>query len=238
MTKVFSSGSCRLLTTIYDGKNKIIPIHSMVNNYYGINFMGKFHNAKQHIQFLEWINDEIELPQYILNLFFTSYANCKGVDDPDTIPLKKQSLVYNFEECDFFVFEICSIKIYEFNKYQIQSELTGQPVYYYIQTEKDLYDDLTILYEKIPKNKKIIFQCHFRHNIINDDETKTITNRNIIYDTIKKFCEEHNNVYLHDPSILIKNCPAMLRGDDDIDHFTTEGYVKNFEHLCETYFLK
>jgi len=37
--KVFSSGSCRLLTTLYDGYGKVKPIHSMFRNFMGINFL-------------------------------------------------------------------------------------------------------------------------------------------------------------------------------------------------------
>ena len=55
MKKIFASGSCRLLTTINNGRNKLIPIHSMYSNFIGTNFLGKFHNTKQHIQFIEWI---------------------------------------------------------------------------------------------------------------------------------------------------------------------------------------
>ena len=47
--KVFGSGSCRLLTTIHNGRGKIEPIHSMFHNFVGINFLGKQHNTKQHI---------------------------------------------------------------------------------------------------------------------------------------------------------------------------------------------
>ena len=70
--KVFASGSCRLVTSINDGRGKIEPIHSMFHNFVGINFLGKLHNAKQHIQFVRWLKDEMEIPQNILFSFLTS----------------------------------------------------------------------------------------------------------------------------------------------------------------------
>ena len=69
--KIFYSGSCRLVTTINNGFNKVVPIHSMFHNFVGINFLGKLHNTKQHIQF---IKDEIILPDDILSKFLTSYG--------------------------------------------------------------------------------------------------------------------------------------------------------------------
>jgi hypothetical protein len=72
---LFLSGSCRLLTTINNGYNKINPIHSMFFNFKGINFLGKLHNTKQHIQFIKFIKDEIKLPDNILSKFSTSYSD-------------------------------------------------------------------------------------------------------------------------------------------------------------------
>ena len=42
----------------------------MYYNYTGINFLGKLHNTKQHIQF---IKDEIIIPDDILPKFLTTY---------------------------------------------------------------------------------------------------------------------------------------------------------------------
>jgi len=73
MIKIFCSGSCRLLTTINTGYNKLCPIHSMYYNYTGTNFLGKLHNTKQHIQFIKFIKDEITIPDDILPKFLTTY---------------------------------------------------------------------------------------------------------------------------------------------------------------------
>ena len=41
----------------------------MFYNFTGINFLGKLHNTKQHIQFIKFIKDEITLPDDILKNF-------------------------------------------------------------------------------------------------------------------------------------------------------------------------
>ena len=43
-------------------RDKIIPIHSMYHNYIGTNFLTILHNTKQHIQFIDWILGNKELP--------------------------------------------------------------------------------------------------------------------------------------------------------------------------------
>ena len=60
--KIFSSGSCRILETINNYHDKIVPIHSKLIHYFnGSNFLGKLHNTKQHIQFIKYIKNEIIL---------------------------------------------------------------------------------------------------------------------------------------------------------------------------------
>jgi len=88
--KVFASGSCRLLVTINNGHDKVIPIHSMFYNFAGVNFLGKLHNSKQHIQFIKFIKDAIVMPADILPKFLTSYNSnpCDCVcEDLSLIPL-------------------------------------------------------------------------------------------------------------------------------------------------------
>ena len=46
----------------------------MFYNFKGINFLGKLHNTKQHIQFIKFIKGEIELPNNILECFLTSFC--------------------------------------------------------------------------------------------------------------------------------------------------------------------
>lgn len=231
--KVFASGSCRLLTSISDGRGKITPIHSLNSNFTGTNFLGKLHNVKQHIQFIKFIKGEIELPENILPNFLTSFnTTLKGIDDISLIPFKISQINEQFNGCDFYIFEICSLKIYTKDNYQVHSEHTTD-FKVNVQTEQELYDDLSILYNMIPKDKKIIFQTHFRPNIIYNNTSKMITQRTIIYNTILNFCKRHSNTYVHDPSILLKSNKTLYNGDV---HFNEKGYIANFNHIYITYF--
>jgi hypothetical protein len=236
--KVFASGSCRLVTTIHNGRGKIEPIHSMFHNFIGINFLGKLHNTKQHIQFIKWINDEIELPQNILTSFLTSYGlycNSRNCMEPlELNPIKKQNIKCAFNDCDYYIFEICSLKLYEKNGYQVQYELTND----YecgLQSETDLYNDLKILRDLIPKGKKILFQIHFRPNIIYNDASKIIYKREIIYNVVHNFCNTHEDVYLYDPSVLLNTDKSLFDGNT---HFTPIGHEKSFKYLYENFIQK
>jgi len=230
MPKVFSSGSCRLLTTINNGYGKIEPIHSMFYNFFGINFLGKLHNTKQHIQFIKWINDEIELPLYILRSFLTFYSlyNISGYD------IRKESIKEEYNNCDCYIFEICSLKLYEKDTYQVQYELTDD-YSFNLQTDRDLYNDLITIRELVPKDKSLVFMTHFRPNIIYNDNTKTIENREILYNVLKRFCDQNNNTYLYDPSILLKKDTSLFDGKT---HFTSNGHTICFEHIYEHYIEK
>ena len=234
--KIFASGSCRLIKAINNGYDKVEPLHSMFNNYYGINFCGKLHNIKQHIQFIQWLHDDIHIPPNILSAFLTSYGTVWGYDwgieDRNLNYDKKQTIRTGFAECDFYLFEICSLKLFERDGFQVQYELT-QDHTCTLQSEEDLYNDLSILISLLPQGKTIILQCHFRPNIIYDDDSKMVTNREIIYNTMNRFCTTKTNIYLYDPSVLLKTDTSLLDTDDI--HFTTEGYAASFSYIYEKY---
>ena len=191
------------VTTINNGYDKVYPIHSMFHNFVGINFLGKLHNIKQHIQFIKFINDEITIPNEILSKFLTSYSHLEHCEDKSLLPLKKNNIKNQFNECDWYIFEICSLKLYYNNGFQVQFELTDK-YNFRLQTEEELLEDLKVIRKLIPSNKKILFQVHFRPNIIFNDTTKTTEKREIIFNTINKFCKNNENTYIYDPSILLK----------------------------------
>lgn len=228
--KVFASGSCRLLITIDRGADRIIPIHSLSRNFQGVNFLGKFHNTSQHIQFLRFLREEIILPEHILPRFLTSFnqSACGFVcEDLSLIPTKLESIRRQFDECEWFMFEICSMKRYRHEGFEVQKQLTGEFVQT-SQTDQDLYADLMTIRQLLP-GKKILFQVHFRPNVIFQHEDKAIPARESIYCVVKKFCEENYDTYMNDPSPMIqKNFTGLCRDDA---HFIEMGYVENFNCL-------
>lgn len=235
--KVFSSGSCRLLTTIHNGHNKIEPIHSMFHNFTGINFLGKLHNTKQHIQFLRWLNDDdLTLPQHILDRFLTSSSTQPGIDNKASISEKRASIKAAFNSCDCYIFEICSLKLYAKDGYQVQYELANTHDYdpVTLQSETDIYNDLEALCSLIPSKKKILFQSHFRPNIIYEDPSKAIANRETIYNALHRFCSNanQNNTILYDPSLLLMTDHSLFDGDT---HFHPTGHAKSFEYIYDNF---
>jgi hypothetical protein len=232
--KLFASGSCRLVTTINNGYNKVIPIHSMFHNFAGINFLGKLHNTKQHIQFIKFIKDEISLPDDILPKFLTSYLNLGVCEDKALLPLKKEMIKGQFDECEWYIFEICSLKLYKSNGFEVQFELTSE-YNYTLQTEEEMLADLDIIRSLIPFNKKILFQVHFRPNVIYNEANKTIEKREIIYNIISQFCEKNENTFIYDPSILLKTNHSLFDGDT---HFTASGHIESFNYIYNNYIMQ
>jgi hypothetical protein len=236
--KIFASGSCRLVTTISNGHDKVIPIHSMFHNFVGINFLGKLHNTKQHIQFIKYIKDEIIIPNDILSKFLTSYGgysgNFDGCEDVLLVPIKKENIKNQFDECEWYLFEICSLKLYKNNGFDVQFEITND-YNYILQTEEELLEDLHSIRELIPLNKKILFQVHFRPNIIYNDANKKIDKRELIYNVINKFCEKNKNTYIYDPSSLLETNTSLFDGDT---HFTDTGHFESFNYIYNNYITK
>ena len=231
--KVFCSGSCRLLTTIHNGHDKIDPIHSMFYNFVGINFLGKLHDTKQHIQFIQFIKGEIDIPPSILPLFLTSYNPDKWqswnpFESTEMLSIKKESIKKQLDQCEWFIFEICSMKLYTKDHFYVHCEQTNDYTTT-IQTKEDLWNDLCFLRKMVPR--KLLLQVHFRPNIIYQDDTKVIENREIIYTTVKLFCEQHENTFLYDPSILLKN-HSFFDGDT---HFNDTGHMESFHYMYNNF---
>jgi hypothetical protein len=232
--KIFTSGSCRLVTTINNGYDKVVPIHSMFCNYTGINFLGKLHNTKQHIQFIKFIKDELTISNDILSKFLTSYSDIGGCDDKSLLPLKEDNIKKQFDECEWYLFEICSLKLYKNNGFEVHYELTNE-YNYILQTEEELLEDLQVIRQLIPFNKKILFQVHFRPNIIYNDSNKAIEKREVLYNLINKFCEKNENTFIYDPSILIQTNHSLFDGDT---HFTHNGHIESFNYIYNNYLIK
>jgi hypothetical protein len=231
--KIFVSGSCRLLIAI-NGHKDVIPIHSIYHNFVGPNFLGKLHNTKQHIQFIKYITDDIILPDNILSKFLTSFSKLNGVDNKLLLPIKKESIKTQFNECLWYIFEICSMKLYNNNGFEVQHELTNN-YQQILQTDEELLEDLCTIRELIPVNKKILFQVHFRPNIIYNNSNKTIERRDKIYNIVSGFCDKYDNSYIYDPSIILQADNSLFDGDT---HFANRGNIESFNYIYNNYLLK
>jgi len=238
--KVFCSGSCRLLSTIKN-TDDIIAIHSLEDPHFkGINFLGKFHDTKSHIQFIKFIKGDIKLDNENLKRFFTAYNSEKWkkiryFEELTTIPEKIKRLSEEIDSCDVYIFEICSIKTYFYNGSYCQFEQEdNNDISKYnvcIQDKEEILEDLYTIKNFFP-GKKIIFQCHFRPNIIYDDETRAIVKREVIYNSLNKFCKENDNCFLYDPSIILKENHSLFDGDS---HFNNSGFIKSFKFLYNNF---
>jgi len=199
--KVFASGTANILQAISSGYHKIIPIHSLYFNYVGVNFLGLFNNIKQHIQFIKFIKGEITIPNELLPEIFAAYNigfdNFSIFDSIDIIPTKINNIKNNFDDCEWFIFEIESLDYYikTINDidYQVSYNFSKDAIKY-TQTEEDLINDITTLISLIPPNKNILFQTsYYRNNIIynslisyNVYEPKYIFNKETYYNSFNE----------------------------------------------------
>lgn len=231
--KVFASGSCRLLTTMKDGYGKVDMIHSMLGSLAGNNFLGKLHNTKQHIQLINFIRNNITIPPNILSKFLTSYSNKKHSYHGIPAQEAKEILEKEFDQAEWFIFEICSIKLYENDGFQVQAEITTEHVERE-QTEEELLDDLKNIRNLISPWGKILFQVHFRPNVIHDNDS-IIEAREMIHKTVMKFCQDNENTYIYDPSILLHSNIELFDGNV---HFRELGHIESFNYIHDKYISK
>jgi hypothetical protein len=247
MNKIFISGSCRLLSSFgYEYNNKVYALNSMDSNFIGNNFMGKLHDIEHHIQFIKYLKNEIIIPEKILSLFLTTYwkhiTNYKNDCHRNSDKLK--DIRNEFENCDVYIFEICSLKTYCKEGFFVQEELCklknkngGYDIVEKYDTNilssEELLLKLNILRNLIHSSKPIVFQTHFRPNIMYNNDNMCIKNREIIFNTIEHFCKNNSNVFIYDPSIIVKLYGTGML-DDDV-HFSKEGHIKSFEYIYKNY---
>jgi hypothetical protein len=222
-------------------------IHNLTGtNFEGNNFLGKLHDIKCQIQLILLIQGKIQLEHDIIRRLLTVFnaerwINEIPVKNPEMAYEKLQRLHEQLPQCDWYIFEISSLKKYLYRGFPCQFEQAyGRNLSEFdiqIQTAEELYSDLTYLVSLLPE-KKILFQCHFRPNIIYDNEIKCIEKREIIFHTLEKFCKERDNIFLHDPSILIKNDHSLFDGNDSGDHFTPKGLEENGKYIYEHFLQK
>lgn len=224
---IFSSGTCRVLTTINIGNDKFIPIHTTLHNFQqiklqkdSINYISFIHNTKSHIEFINNI-----LSENIDKLDLSNYPEqIHAIPASINLYQKLQNIKNNFHNCSVYIFEISSIKIAKYNDKLYVPENIPENNKYYIQSEKELCDDLLSIYnliKKISNNKKIIFIPHIRPQIISNT-FKKIANRELIYNTIYSFTNTHSDCYIFDIAEHLKNNPKLI--SCDFNHLTLSGH--------------
>lgn len=242
--KVFASGSCRILQSLdkEQNNNKIEYIHTLksANHYLGKNFIGKMHTINQHIQLIKYLTNTIEIPRNILSYFLSTYNSKKFLSKKRQNRIQSTKiLMKEIKQSDIFIFEICSIKEFMYNDYQLMEPLLDKKIN---NTVVNLsHDELVEGLHKLVKmiKKPIIFQTHFRPNIFLENDAQKIENREIIYNACKKVANETGN-YIHDPSelILLYGYDKMLEKETKNDiilynHFTEFGHKMNAKKICE-----
>ena len=184
-----------------------------------------------------------------MSLFLTTYwkhiTNYKNDCYKNLDKLKE--IQDKFEMTDIYIFEICSLKTYCKEGFFVQEELCksrnkngGYDIVEKYDTKilssEELLLKLNKLRNLIHSSKTIVFQTHFRPNIIYNNDNMCIKNREIIFNTIEHFCKNNSNVFIYDPSIIVKLYgPTMLTDDT---HFSKIGHIKNFEYIYNNYIRK
>jgi hypothetical protein len=222
--KVFASGTANILQVINSGYHKIIPIHSLYFNYVGINFLGLFNNIKQHIQFIKFIKGEITIPNELLPEIFAVYNigidNFSIFDSIDIIPNKINNIKNNFDDCEWFIFEIETLDYYiktiDDIDYQVSYNFSKDSIKY-TQTEEDLINDIITLVSLIPPNKNILFQTsYYRNDIIYN----SLINYNIYEPKLntKTYYDSFNEIYYTYLIKSILNIPSNTNNTTNINN--------------------
>ena len=227
---LFASGSCRVLTPIYNVKDVDI-IHGIKNGYYMEDSMGYLFNIKQHIQFLQYLKNEIEIPDDIRENFFHVYSAKFLPQFEDTVRTRKKYFLNKARDqiklCKIFIFEICSLKIYEdvsiMDNLLYQSSSFSDTATMRIQAKEDFISDLDKLVKLCPEDSIVILQIHIRPHILNKD-FPVIESRNIIHDLLSQNVEKYSNVRILDPSLLFEK--ELVDCKECFIYFTESGNNK------------
>ena len=227
---VFCSGSCRLLTSVADGRGRIRPLHSMFHNFIGCNCLTKLHTTRQHIQFFKWIKGDLDIPAEHMPFFLSAHSG-EWASDMRQDPVKALANIRaEFDKVDVFLIEVCSIKNYEMDGIYHQHEmikacdLASRIIT--VSTEQEVCDDLAWL--KAYLGKPVIAISHFRPHVWGGGPC--IENRELI---VRALVRSGMDMVL-DPSSVIRDHAAGARGLlSDETHFSPQGHAVWGEVLCD-----
>lgn len=235
MDYIFSSGTCRALTMIFDGREKLAPIHSQrCFDQANINFIVSCLTVKQQIQFIKYIRGDIKYPDEIKK--YTA-PTPKLRSENDISEERVENIRSVFGLCKFFLFEISSIKNTRLNLYGLDKSLTVEECLsgdinevYHLDTVDDIINDLNQLVSLLPKNIKIILQTHIRPQIVHENNN-VIENREIIYTAVEQFCKENPEVKHFNPSEFLRTHKECFQ---DNEHCRPNEMHKVFTYFYDT----
>ena len=236
MKYIFSSGTCRVLTMIYDGREKLAPIHSQrCNDQANINFIKNCLTVKEQIQFLKYIRGDIVYPDTIKK---HTAPTPKLRSESDISEERIENIRSALKSCKLFLFEIASIKNTRLNLYGLDNSLTAEECLsgdineiYHLDTVDDIINDLKTLVSLLPNDSIIILQTHIRPQIVHDNNN-VIENREIIYTAVEQFCKEHQEVKHFNPSEFLRTHKECFQ---DNEHCRPNKMNELFDYFYNTY---
>lgn len=240
MLPVFSSGSVQLLSTISSGNHCVIPIHSIIKPCYGPNFVSHFVNIKQHIQFMRLIKGEFELDAAVAPKCLTGAAE-KCVDtaalfEPaDMIAEKLARIRAALEGCKQFVFEVCTLDVYEKDGVQLHGELLDEAEAAETkrtQTATEFIADVRTLRSMLPADALCLIVGPVQPHIY-DKSCEQLIEHEMIYEALK-MCDGVRSV---DPSVIVlKGGPEKMRKPNG--ELSIMGRALFFIYLYEVHFSR
>lgn len=239
--RVLSSGSCRLLTSLARASvDDVEGFNFMMENFFGPHFLGKLHSAPQHLQFIKFLNEEIDIPKELIPWVFTTYTK------HETVPYGKQNgeasltaLRAAIKSIDVFIFEVCTLKTFMIDGVYLHSEFIEtspylpKPLHIQSQGKEDIVKTLLELCA-MTNGKPVILLSHFRPQVYYPGE-QSISARETLFEAMNDIAVKMPNVHVLDPSEWIRiQTPGRVLSDST--HFSDIGLagwgkeVLNFAH--------
>ena len=229
--KVFVSATPRCQADGSGLKDKVEFVNTI-----GVDFLNCISNTKQHIQVIKFLNEEITVPSNLYEYVFNGDKIIEHLSGSViTIDTLKQNIQQIYKDCDYYIFEIDSLNyVVENDDFVLLEKFDTIECEEKTLTASDLSNDLKTIRALIPSDKKIIFQTPFRYNIIHNDDSLAINEREVIYETIKTFCEntKNANCLIYDPSVVIKENASYLYNGND---FTPEGLADSWKYIYNNF---
>lgn len=225
---VFASGSCRVVTSVADGRGLMEPVHSMARNFRGRNFLTKLHTPRQHLQLFRWLREELELSDEEQRHFLTVRSHfCAGgglSDDPEA---SSAAIREAWGRVDAFVCEVCSLKDYSTAKpggALQQCEMRSADAEESVRSEAELLSDLLELVDYLSP-RPVLFVCHFRPHLYGLGEP--VDSRETIHRALSQLQAQRGVPFLDPSALIVEHGPERMLSDPL--HWSQEGH----ERMCE-----